>query len=194
MNRLSILQILSNKIKAQKYLEIGVYRGFVFNNLDIPIKIGVDPDIKSPATFKTTSDIFFSSNKEIFDLIFIDGLHYSDQVEKDIINGLKFLSKNGFIVCHDMLPSNKLMQEIPQKQGVWTGDCWKAWAKIRSTRSDLNMYVVDTDYGCGIISYGQQNLTNISVELTYENFCKFKNEWMNIVSVDEFHNILNSME
>lgn len=190
MNRLEILNLLSSQINAKTYLEIGVEKGSVFHKLNIPSKIGVDPDPNSEATLKITSDEFFSTNRITFDLIFIDGLHHCDQVIKDIKNSLEILNPKGYILCHDMLPTSIEMQLVPRIQSEWTGDCWKAWLNIRMSRSDLNMYVIDTDYGCGVISKGNQKLLKIDTDLTFVNFSKNKNEWMNVVSVDNFMKIL----
>ena len=190
MNRLELIHSVSDKISAKSYLEIGVEQGIVFSKINIDYKVGVDPSEKSKATVFEDSDTFFSKNKDKFDLIFIDGLHHADQVEKDINNSLNFLNENGYIVCHDMLPTSKILQEVPRKQGVWTGDCWKAWVKIRSTRPDLLMFVVDTDWGCGVITRGEQSLIKVQDELTFENFQKNKNQWMNIISVKEFKEII----
>jgi hypothetical protein len=186
MNRIDILKILAKKTNAQSYLEIGVAYGDVFRNIGIQDKIGVDPDTNSAATLFMTSDEFFTKNNKTFDLIFIDGLHHSGQVEKDINNSLKVLNHTGYIVCHDMLPITEQMQLVPRIQEEWTGDCWKAWIKLRTTRNDLNMFVVDSDYGCGIIHAGNQDILKIDTELNYSNFCKNKKEWMNIVSLNEF--------
>jgi hypothetical protein len=186
MNRIDILKILAKKTNAQSYLEIGVEYGDVFRNICIQDKIGVDPDTNSAATLLMTSDEFFTKNNQTFDLIFIDGLHHSGQVEKDINNSLKALNHTGYIVCHDMLPTTEQMQLVPRIQQEWTGDCWKAWIKLRTTRNDLNMFVVDSDYGCGIIHTGNQDILKIDTELNYSNFCKNKKKWMNIVSINEF--------
>lgn len=186
MNRLDILQYLVNKINAKKYLEIGVQGGYVFNNILCEYKIGVDPDTNSKATVYSTSDDFFKSNKEKFDIIFIDGLHRSDQVYRDINNSLAILNKNGYIVCHDMNPNEEIIQRIPQETGIWTGDCWKAWVHFRSQRSDLNMFVVDTDWGCGIINEGCQELLNVTCELNWDNFVLNRQKWLNLISIEEF--------
>ena len=37
-----------------------------------------------------TSDEFFKQNEDTYDVIFIDGLHTSDAVYRDINNSLKF--------------------------------------------------------------------------------------------------------
>ena len=63
-----------------------------------------------------TSDAFFSQNNQIFDLIFIDGLHYSHQVLRDINNALRWLSPTGTIVLHDCNPSTEARAQYPQPE------------------------------------------------------------------------------
>jgi len=48
-----------------------------------------------------TSDTFFLKNKRTFDIIFIDGLHIYDQVKRDVLNSIKVLNKDGFILLYD---------------------------------------------------------------------------------------------
>ena len=187
MDRLNIINSLCAKINAKKYLEIGVFEGYVFDNVVCKYKVGVDPDPNSKATIVKTSDDFFANNNETFDVIFIDGLHHADQVKKDIINAIKFLNNGGYIVCHDMLPPDENTQKVPQMSWVWTGDCWKAWVQLRSEYDNLDMRVVDTDYGCGIIRIGTQEKIRLECDLTWNNFVVNRSYWMNIISIDEFH-------
>ena len=60
---------------------------------------------------KTTSDNFFLTNKLLFDLIYIDGLHAYDQVKSDLENAYKFLRPKGYLLIDDYLwkfyPANK---------------------------------------------------------------------------------------
>lgn len=54
--------------------------------------------------YKESSDNFFSKkDKEMYDLIYIDGSHYSDDVLKDANNSFKYLNKNGYIIFDDFL-------------------------------------------------------------------------------------------
>lgn len=191
VERNNLINVLIKKINAKKYLEIGVSNGQNLAKINCEYKVGVDPDTNSPATFHITSDEFFKNNNEKFDIIFIDGLHHADQVLRDILNSLEVLNDNGYIVCHDMNPVSKEHQLIPARPGIWNGDCWKAFVELRSTRNDLEMYVVNTDHGCGIIKKGKQNAINITEELTYENFDKNRKEWLNIIEVPEFKKIIN---
>lgn len=200
MDRTNIIQLLIDKVNATNYLEIGMGPGVNFANIRCANKIAVDPMPTVPVTFALTSDDFFKQNTQKFDVIFIDGLHWCEQVYKDIINSLAVLNNNGFIVCHDMNPHTEIMQRHPIPDGVegftgeWTGDCWKAWIKLKTERKDLNMKVVDTDYGCGIISFGNQEiLTALPLErdaydLTYDIFHLNKKKLLNLISVDEFLN------
>ena len=187
MNRIKIIQMHINKYGYKSYLEIGVQAGNCFREIKCENKVGVDPDTGSAATIHKTSDEFFAENKEKFDCIFIDGLHHADQVEKDIINSLACLSEGGTILMHDCKPETKFMQLIPlTTQNEWTGDTWKAYVKMKQTRDDLSMKVVNTDWGVGIIRIGSQEKLIIDVPINYENFKKNESEWLNLVAVQTF--------
>ena len=67
-----------------------------------------------------TSDEFFEQNKEKFDIVFIDGLHHSEQVYKDILNSLNILNEDGTIICHDMNPTEEFRQIVPRKLAIKT--------------------------------------------------------------------------
>ena len=194
MNRVDIISALAKRIDAQDYLEIGTAYGRVFNAISCKNKVSVDPcttdrsDEYKP-TYQMTSDEFFAQNDHIFDLVFIDGLHEAGQIERDINNALKFLKPGGFIVCHDMSPHTESMQAVPRIQPEWTGDGWKAWVKIRSTNPNLEMFVVDTDYGCGVITQGSQTVLDLKgLEVSYKNFDKNREEWLNLISPEDFEN------
>ena len=187
MNRTDIINRIIKSNGAKKYLEIGVDDGVNFSKINCDYKIGVDPASNSPANIHSNSDEFFDKNKENFDVVFIDGLHHADQVYKDIINSLKVLNKNGYIVCHDMNPIEEIHQIIPYSGcGAWTGDCWKAFVKLRMGKNDLEMYTVDTDYGCGIITKGHQKLLKVNDSLTYNYLDKNRKELLNLISPEKF--------
>jgi len=60
--------------------------------------------------FKMTSDNFFNKKiykNDLYDMIYIDGSHYADQVYKDAVNSFKILKINGMIIFDDFL-RNKL--------------------------------------------------------------------------------------
>jgi hypothetical protein len=188
MNRTEIIQRLINKISAKKYLEIGMGCGVNHNKIQCHYKLSVDPIPTVPVTHSMTSDDFFKQNNETFDIIFIDGLHWSEQVYNDIINSLNVLNDGGYIVCHDINPPDESHQIYPQPQtqANWTGDCWKAWVKVKSERNDLNMAVVNTDYGCGIIKRGKQELIKIGKEFNYDQFNNDRTNLLNLITIEEF--------
>lgn len=204
MNRINILNELIKKHGFTKFCEIGTQAGHCLNGVNCEIKVGVDPDRSSAANIFLTSDEYFKQNKEIdfvveypdrtgfkvpkkFNIYWIDGLHHSDTVYRDILNAFDALEEGGFVCCHDMLPTNYHMTEIPlTDQDSWTGDCYKAFVKLRTERDDIQFTVVDTDWGCAILRKGSSELLKISEPIEYEGFVKNRNHWMNVISVAEF--------
>jgi hypothetical protein len=175
------------KHKFTSYLEIGVEDGHNFHAVYCVKKVGVDPKQGSAATIKLTSDEFFTNNKDKFDVIFVDGLHLSEQIYKDVINSLESLNDNGFIICHDCLPEEESHQIREYVEGrAWTGDVWKGFVRLRA-KDNIVMRTINTDWGCGIITKGEQEPLIIpESELTWDNYTNNKTKWMNIITVEEF--------
>jgi hypothetical protein len=155
------------------------------------------PRTKQGDIVNKTSDGFFAElpENELYDIIFIDGLHHSDQVTRDIENSLNHLDINGTIVCHDMLPESEAMQIVPRESARWMGDCWKSWAHFRMTNSALSMLVIDSDCGLGIIRKGNQKLFQTKsgdMDIDYAFFKKSRKRLMNVISVAEFQERLKN--
>ena len=190
MTRIEIINSFIKKFGYKSYLEIGCQHNRTFFYVSCIKKVGVD--LISGGTHCMTSDKFFEHNKDKYDIIFIDGLHHSEQVDKDIVNSLRFLSENGTIVVHDLLPIEEVMQKVPREQKAWTGDVWKSWVKMRQLDENLLMFVIDTDMGCGIIRRGSQIVLKVikKQNLNWRNFVKNKQLWINVISIREFEKYL----
>ena len=189
MTRTQIINRLIVKIGAKSYLEIGVREpDGNYNHIECENKVAVDPVPLGPEVLPLTSDQFFERNTSTFDVIFIDGLHEEKQVMKDILNSLEVLNEGGYIVCHDMNPTTEEMQLVPlQVSGAWTGNCWKAWVKLRCTREDLDMAVLNTDYGVGIIKRGSQKCLSIGdLSLNYSNLEINRKKWLNLIPAESY--------
>jgi hypothetical protein len=187
MERFEIIQHLIHKHKYGSYLEIGVRDRETLSQINLPVVHGVDPN--GQGDYAMTSDEFFAGYcKQNYDIVFVDGLHLREQTLKDIDNALLYLNTGGSIVVHDCLPEEEWHQYrecVPCKP--WNGDVWKAWADLRSSRSDLYMYVVDTDWGCGVIQRGsQETIDRPDGGWTWQHFQDNRNKLMNIVSVEDF--------
>ena len=185
MLRSDIINYYLDKMSSPKsYLEIGVRRkNENFDLIRSDIKDGVDPCVKSRCNYTMTSDDFFSQNSKKYDLIFIDGLHSKEQVYKDIISSLKSLTKNGIIIAHDCNPPKVRSQHLR-----FNGTVWQTIVGLRMEREDLEMFVIDTDCGVGIIKpNGTQKLFQCSENIyDYQIFSKYRKEALNMISVDEF--------
>lgn len=191
--RWDIINYLVDQNNYKRYLEIGVQEYYSnCDKINAEYKVAVDPAPKSKCDFIGTSDEYFSSiDKDVqFDIVFIDGLHQSDQVLKDIENSLNHLSEGGAIVVHDCLPEAEYQQVREDNNREWTGDVWKAVALLKGTREDLNIKVVDHDWGCGIIQKGSQELGKYKTveELNWPIFESNRNSLMGVMSEEEFLN------
>ena len=139
---------------------------------------------------KTDSNNFFLNNKEIFDIIFIDGLHLENQVDLDLKNSLNFLSKDGYIIMHDCNPPSAFHQrevcEVNGKFPAWNGTAWKSYAKLRIFNGNLNMSCVDCDWGVGVIKKGFQKKFETKREINYSLLEQERSKLLNLISVNNF--------
>lgn len=226
MTRWDIINHLIEQNDYKSYLEIGYYKGWSFDQVRCNWKTAVDPnpcktleqevwpkgygtiDLGNNRTafssrgseliVKLTSDEFFNKIEEdaTYDIIFIDGLHDADQVKKDITNSLKHLSVDGVIILHDCNPP-LYGHTTTGIDGCWTGDAYKAVLKYKEGRFDNQLYVVDTDWGVGIlhatVSLGDFSTIPVrdykqGIE-SWAYFDKNRKELLNLVSVNDFLNI-----
>ena len=219
IKRYDIINYIIIKKNYNSYLEIGTQHGLNFSKINIINKECCDPiKLYDNLTYNMTSDEAFikikKENKK-YDIIFIDGLHWSEQVYKDIINSLECLNKNGCIVLHDCNPITCLQARYPydDRMDEWNGDCYKAFIKFRLL--NLNMYtsVIDTDWGIGIIIPNLQNIENNNVILqdtiintekddivggvlninnkyiNWDYFDENRNTLLNLISVENFFSL-----
>ena len=163
--------------------------------------------------YEITSDNFFDTcdnrlrKLSGIDLIFIDGLHAYEQSYRDVLNSLKHLSKKGFLVMHDCNPSTESQAntECPtqnasdDKSGsFWCGDVWKTILRLRSERNDLNIFVLDCDFGIGVISKGKNEvILNINEKeissLGYSDLDRNRQLFLNIKPPEYLESFLNTL-
>jgi hypothetical protein len=192
-SRSNLINYLIGLYGYKSYLEIGVNDGGNFERVHCAYKVGVDPSDKyDKITYNITSDEFFAQNDEKFDIVFIDGLHVSDQVIKDIQNSLNVLNPLGTIIMHDCLPNSEAAQSRERLGDHWNGDVWKAFAHYRKN-PDLVMFTVNTDQGLGFIKRGNQVVFDVPEKLDYSFYVKNANELMNVVNVSNSLNAINKL-
>ncbi len=205
-----INQIFSKRGSDTCYLEIGVRNpDDNFNLIKASKKYSVDPGhevLVNKADFKLESDQFFAllsegkilTKNQKFDVIFIDGLHLADQVDRDIENALDYIKKDGFVILHDCNPPTEwharqdYQYHNSPADGAWNGTVWKAFLKRRFDNS-LKSCCIDTDWGIGIISKNIDIGSAMENENPFYEFKKFdenRKEFLNLVSFEEFISFL----
>lgn len=171
IKRYDIINHIIEKKNYNSYLEIGTQHGVNFKKINIKIKECCDPiKLYKNLTYHMTSDEAFikiKENNKKYDIIFIDGLHWSEQVYKDICNSLDCLNHNGCIVLHDCNPITHIQARYPYDDQIkeWNGDCYKAFLKFRFKNLNIYTSVIDTDWGVGIIMPNLKNMENNNIIL-----------------------------
>jgi len=123
--------------------------------------------------FTMTSDDFFINYKNTLissppEVIFIDGLHTFEQTLQDCYNSLNYLAEGGMIILHDCNPPSEssatpalsiLEAEKSWKSqhnsgwtDVWCGDSWKTIPYLINNHPELNVSVLNADFGLGLVS------------------------------------------
>lgn len=189
MTRMQLINALIEKFNYHRYLEIGVAWGDCFKEIKADFKFGVDPAdqiktmrFENSYFFHGISEEFFNKiNPEPFDIIFIDGWHTHEMSLYDVEHALQILSENGTIILHDCVPPEEDCQTPLPTGSAWYGQVWKTIVKLRQ-RDDLQIQVVNTDCGLGIIRLGKSEPLIIpETELTWANFVQYKTTWLNLV-------------
>ena len=186
MNRTKVINKLIADNGYESYLEIGVYDGKNFNKVRANITKGVDPQL--PKSLRNlnllenvSSDEFFESNPHTkFDLIFIDGDHEAEQVEKDIVNSYKALNKGGMILLHDCNPPTYESQVVPRIQGEYCGTVWRSVVGfIKEYGTKIKTGYFDDPHGLfAIYKTGRYAVKEgfTDQKMTYEEFDRIRGE------------------
>ena len=220
MNRLKVISTLMKQKSLKNYLEIGVHNGHILFRIKSNFKIAIDPKftfdtarkigktIINPFNicnqyFEKTSDDFFANDAQKtigtkkIEISLIDGMHQYDYALRDIENTLKYLSDNGVIVIHDCNPQTKAASgtwdewQSRNEEGFWNGDVWKAIVHLRSTRKDINVFVLDCDHGLGIVTKTKPEndlaFTPQEIEkMQYEDLDANRKQYLNLKPTDYF--------
>ena len=244
--RIQLIQRFIDKLKAERYLEIGVLKGTVLFRINCKLKIGVDPKFRistgkrishnlryklsnqGTLLVEMTSDDFFKDKVEHLiekppQVVFIDGLHTFEQTLKDVYNTLNFLNKSGVIILHDCNPPHKAsatpalsIPEAKQKYesenndggwtGEWCGDTWKVIPYLLKFCKELDVCVLDADYGLGIVSrkvpcdppryapthYDNRNTSEFSASLSYADLEADRQGTLNLKKLSDLDEIIRN--
>ena len=152
MHRADVIQRLLDRYPDPVYLEVGVETGVTFHAIRAARKIAVDPTFqfdqaaaradpinRSSEYHEVESDIYFAdirARDDIFDVIFLDGLHTFDQTLKDLLSAIDCLRPDGVIVIDDIMPDS-YAASLPEVERVrafyalrppsssWMGDVYR---------------------------------------------------------------------
>lgn len=176
--------LIINKLIQQKdyksYLEIGIQYKYNWNLIKCQNMAGVEPagDLEDDRIVKTTSDGYFATHTDTFDIIFIDGDHNAPTVSRDIANSLKVLNPGGTIVLHDTYP--------PEESDVNPCRCGTVYQAVWQLRQQpgYDILTYQYDFGVCLVKPGQTGKT-IHPVTTYSDYVANAKEIINLKSTNE---------
>jgi hypothetical protein len=154
MERHELLSRLHEALQPRTYFEIGVHVGMSLT-LSRARTVAVDPFFKIKREVRCdlhlvrmTSDEFFARrhpfahfDEPTIDLAFIDGMHLSEYLLRDVMNTERFTHAASVIVLDDMLPrgDNEAARDREAAgllHRAWAGDVYKVIIALRRHRPD----------------------------------------------------------
>ena len=199
ISRPEAIQRLLDLFDAPHYLEIGVDHGDTFKRVRASRKVAVDPkfhfefpkivDVDAPEQFhEVTSDVYFGEivkSDERFDVVFLDGLHITEQTLRDLLNAVMFIRHDGIIVIDDVIPASyhasladvgdlyrvreflaKTDSRLESDQ-AWMGDVYKLAFFVQTFMQQFSYATISDNHGQTIMwrdARKQQDLRHYSLE------------------------------
>lgn len=162
----TFIKQVANKLGSKSYLEIGLSENpkAPYRLIDVQDKTSVDMrEVTNPDFCMSSDDFFKNLNNGLtkfdkdkkWDLIFIDGDHFAEQVYEDLCNSFDHLSENGVIFLHDSLPWRYDMTiewHVGSKQATCQ-DAWKVIEYCLKEREDMHVCTIEeSGGGLGVIT------------------------------------------
>lgn len=182
VSRPEFLSQLLSQFDSPAYLEVGVNEGQTFLPLSARRKVAVDPkfvfDVAAAKAandgsefHEVTSDVYFcdiATREDLFDVIYLDGLHTFEQTLRDFTNSLSFLNENGVIVVDDVVPTSyqaglpsqldsfKVKAFLTDADASWMGDTFKLVFFVESFFPMYELRTIIDNHGQAVIWRGDK--------------------------------------
>ncbi|MDY6938048.1 MAG: tetratricopeptide repeat protein [Cyanobacteriota bacterium] len=218
-SRFARINFLATLNKSVSYLEIGVCKGVTFTQIALPNKVAVDPkfqfnysDYKSEKVefHEITSDDFFKlDTDDLFDFIYLDGLHIFEQTFRDFCSTLSMAHGKTIWLIDDTVPSDRFAAERSQKEcgklrraaghegSEWMGDVFKIVYAIHDFFPQFS-YATFPHHGQTVVwretrKCFKPHLNSLSAisNLTFQDFLNTKEAIMNFQKPTEIIALLN---
>ena len=160
-----------------RYLEVGVSMGETFFELEPAHAVAVDPFFQfdldaarrnhpSAEFHQVTSDTYFSEvvkRGDLFQVIYLDGLHTVQQTLRDMNNALHHLTQDGVIIVDDVVPNSykaalpsqgdavAVQQHLSDPDHSWMGDTYKLVFVVRCFFPTLALRTISDNHGQAVI-------------------------------------------
>ena len=195
MYKQDIVNYLISKYNLKSYLEIstpttsGVYQDIICNDKTILFYSINQPMVRTDIDIIPLDDYKNIKFDKKFDIIFVDPYHTFEQTNHDLEFAYGLLSENGFIVVHDCYTTLKELYNIEYQDEGWCGETYKSFINFNINHPEYQLFVIDCDFGCGIISKNKKRRKLYDKKLddiTLNNFLTNPDEFITLLNENEF--------
>jgi len=129
-----------------------------------------------------------------YNVVFVDAYHTVEHTIQDLEAALSLLSSTGIIIVHDCFPTSKALVG-PYKKGAWSGQTYEGYIRFLLKNSHFENFVINTDYGCGIIRpyYKSTIKRDFEVDVdklsNWEYYWDHHNQLLNLESIHTFYDL-----
>lgn len=162
----------SRRSGGHRYLEIGIESGLTLEAVLAEGIVGVDPAHRiniarlpgQMSVHTVASDDYFAAvlkplaraemPADLFDVVFVDGLHTFEQSYRDVLNAFAVLSPTGIVIVDDTVPTNRYAalpdrrhaKQLWKAHGIqntdWMGDVFRTVLAVRRFHPSVSVATV----------------------------------------------------
>ena len=195
ITRTFIINELIKERGYSNYLEIGYGDGANWKAVNCAKKTCVDPFRNYHDVVMKISDEFFREaiiKGTKYDIIFIDGDHREEYVDRDSENALKCLKDGGAIIWHDVNPPSEWHTRPIEQFGAfeeWCGTAYRSFLKFRN-KKPFKFFALAPDFGIGVMLKEQIDTPLPGLEISWKEFDKNRREYLNLITIRDFYKIV----
>ncbi len=210
LTKADISNILGTHVAGSSYLEVAtrttghMYKAVsreVFSSLNRIMynMVDGDDDRSADLTGEPQLEELLEAGAQ-FDVVFVDPYHSFEASMINLDYGIRLVKSGGAMVVHDCNPPKKKLTTSEFQDDMWLGVTYLAFLDFVSSRPELDYFVVDTDWGVGVVFEKTRRWSQMQdvpprmdlSSLDYHDWRVFsnnRNELLRLVSVEKFRRL-----
>ena len=150
------------KLKFDSFLELGDGCRSDFNRL-LPGDSRYVDCVSTGVNGETECEAFLRNNRKTFDVVLVRGNGHPSATAtlKRLRDAVALTGGEGAVICEDLNEADKIQRGRGLRAPEGRTNMVSAWKQLRHERPDLEMCVIDSNNGIGVILVGFHEVSNL---------------------------------